>query len=59
MKTIQLEAGKSDNNEILRSAGVKAIHQGWYSVQYRGISLDKSTVCGAKRNKKGEISYNV
>jgi hypothetical protein len=60
MKTIQIEANKNlgdsvTNNDILRAAGVKKIHTGWYSVTYNGVSLDCSTVVSAKRNKKGEI----
>ncbi len=60
MKTIQIEAGKNlndsiSNNDILRAAGVKKIHSGWYSVKYNGTSLDRSTVVSSKRNAKGEI----
>lgn len=55
MKTIQIEANTSDNNEILKAAGVKRIHTGWYTVRYNGMYLDRSTVVGAKRNPKGEI----
>ena len=60
MKTIQIEANKNlgdsvANNDILRAAGVKKIHSGWYSVTYNGVSLDCSTVVSAKRNKNGEI----
>lgn len=58
MNTIQIEANKSNNNEILKSAGVRRIHNGWYSVDYRGIVLDRSTVCNAKRNRKGEIKFD-
>ena len=55
MKTIQIEAHKMDNNELLYSAGIKRIHPGWYSVRYNGVKLDTSTICSAKRNKGGEI----
>jgi hypothetical protein len=64
MKTIQIEANKNlgdsvTNNEILKAAGVKRIHNGWYSVKYNGIPLDPSTVVSAKRNAKGEIKYSL
>ena len=55
MKTIQLEAGQFDNNELLKSAGVRRVHAGWYTVSYNGVQLDKSTICSAKRNRKGQI----
>jgi hypothetical protein len=59
-ETIQIEANKNlgdsvTNNDILRAAGVKKIHSGWYTVMYNGVSLDCSTVVSSKRNKKGEI----
>lgn len=58
MKTIQIEANvelgdATTNNEILRAAGVTKIHSGWYTVTYNGVTLDRSTVCSAKRNPKG------
>ena len=64
MKTIQIEAKRppgdgdndADTNEILRAAGVRRIHPGWYTVKYHGISLDPSTVRGATRNKGGRIN---
>lgn len=46
----------SDTVEILRGAGVKRIHPGWYTVRYQGISLDPSTVRGARRNRRGQIN---
>lgn len=60
MKSIQIEANKNlgdsvSNNEILKAAGVKRIHSGWYTVKYNGVNLDSSTVVSAKRNSKGEI----
>ncbi len=60
MKTIQIEAHKDlgdnyPNNAVLRDAGVKRIHSGWYTVSYNGITLDRSTVGKARRNRKGEI----
>ncbi len=60
MKTIQIEANKNlgdsvTNNEILKAAGVKRIHNGWYSVKHNGVQLDRSTVVSAKRNAKGGI----
>ena len=61
MKTIQLnsdyERDPISARQILRAAGVRRIHPGWYSVHYRGAVLDCSTVCGASRNRKGEIRY--
>lgn len=60
MKTIQIEAhavyGDSYTaDEMLRDAGVKRIHPGWYTVFFRGVYPDSTTVCGARRNRKGEI----
>ena len=67
MKTIQLEAKKGVYNydqigrgettvgDILRAGGVKRIRAGWYTVTYNGVSLDRSTVCHATFNPKGEI----
>jgi hypothetical protein len=55
MKTLQIEANNYDNNDLLRYAGVKRIFPGWYTVHYRGVKLDKSTICGAKRNRNGRI----
>jgi hypothetical protein len=56
MKTIQIEAGKMDNNALLRAAGVRRIHAGWFTVFYRGVVLDQSTICHAQRNRKGAIN---
>ena len=55
MKTMQIEAGKFDNNELLRAAGVKRIFIGWYTVWYNGVALDSSTVTTARRNRLGKI----
>jgi hypothetical protein len=60
MNTIQIKSNTDlndgkPNNELLRAAGVKRIHPGWYTVEFRGGDLDRSTVCGAKRNLKGGI----
>lgn len=55
MTTLQIQAHTFDNDDLLRAAGVKRIHPGWYTVQHRGVSLDQSTICSAKRNQKGEI----
>jgi len=55
MKTMQIEAGKFDNNELLRAAGVKRIFSGWYTVWYNGVALDSSTVTTARRNRLGKI----
>lgn len=52
MNTIQILG--LHNIDLLRAAGVKRIHPGWYTVTYRGI-LDRSTICNARYNRKGEI----
>lgn len=57
MKKIQIEAGRFDNDALLRQAGVKRIHAGWYTVWYNGVVLDGSNVNSAKRNRNGEIRY--
>jgi hypothetical protein len=57
MKTIQIQANDYDNNRLLRAAGIKRIFSGWYTVQYRGVSLDSSTIVSAKRNRNGLIRY--
>ncbi len=54
MKTIQIEASE-DTKALLRYAGVKRVHTGWYTVHYNGVALDLSTIISAKRNRKGEI----
>lgn len=64
MKTTQLEANQflgdrdGGNNEILRAAGVKRIHSGWYTVTYNGVVLDASVVVSARRNRGGEIRFD-
>lgn len=59
MKTIQIESGvkftNGDNDDLLRAAGVKRIYPGWYSVTYRGVIPDCSTVIHAERNRGGKI----
>ena len=57
MKTTQPEANALFNNILLRAAGVRRIHPGWYTVHYRGAVLDCNTICAARRNRKGEIRY--
>lgn len=57
MNTLQIQAHTFDNDDLLRAAGVKRIHPGWYTVQYRGVRLDRGTICAATRNRKGEIRY--
>ena len=57
---IQIQSNKDlgdsvPNNDILRAAGVRRIHSGWYTVKYIGVQLDLSTVVSARRNKKGQI----
>lgn len=59
MKALQIQANDFNNNSLLRYAGVKKIHSGWYTVNYRGVSLDKSTICAAKRNKLGKINLSA
>lgn len=54
---IQLQAHALNNNDILRAAGVKRIHDGWYTVHYNGVKFDKSTIIGAKRNHLGRILF--
>lgn len=58
MKTIQIQSGKDNNNEILKAAGVKRIWPGWYKVTFNGIALDNSTVVSATRNTYGLILNN-
>ena len=55
MKALQIEARESGNNELLRLAGIKRIHPGWYTVKYSGVRLDSSTIAHAARNPKGGI----
>lgn len=58
MNTLQFFYDKNQNSDegaLLCAAGLKRLHNGWYFVQYRGVSLDKSTICAAKRNKNGQI----
>lgn len=59
MKTIQIEVKKEslENHYLLRAAGVRRVHVGWYTVSYNGAKLDNSTVCSAKRNKNGQIKH--
>lgn len=45
----------NDNAKLLRSAGCKRLTSGWYTVCYRGVNLDNSTICAAKRNKNGQV----
>ena len=40
---------------MLNLVGIERIHNGWYTVKYNGIKLDKSTIFSAKYNKGGEI----
>jgi hypothetical protein len=59
-KKLQIEAHDLDdlddnNDDLLRAAGVKRIHAGWYTVTYNGVRLDASTAVSAARNAKGEI----
>lgn len=59
IKTIQIQSGvrytNGDNDDLLRSAGVKRIFSGWYSLQFRGVIPDSSTVTNAWRNRGGKI----
>ena len=57
MKTIQIESGEFDNNDLLRIAGIKRIHAGWYTVKYNGVKLDASTIASAEYNPDGEIRF--
>lgn len=62
MKTIQLFyhpeiADAANNGQILRVLR-KRLKKGWYTVGYRGgVTLDKSTICLAERNRNGELKY--
>ena len=42
MQSIQIQSGP-DINPLLRAAGVKRIHAGWYTVQFNGVLPDNST----------------
>jgi hypothetical protein len=55
MNTLQIHGGDPANYDILRAAGVRRIRPGWYTANYRGPYLDRSTVCAARYNRKGEI----
>ena len=59
IKTIQIQSGvkytNGDNDDLLRAAGVKRILPGWYTLQYRGVIPDSSTVINAWRNRGGKI----
>jgi len=60
MKTLQIEAHKDlgdrhSNNELLKAAGIKRIHFGWYTLYYNGVQPDPSNVTNAIRNPKGEL----
>lgn len=59
MKIIQIQSGvkytNGSNDDLLRAAGIRRIFKGWYSLCYRGIIPDCSTVVWAKRNRGGEI----
>lgn len=59
MKTLQIfhdtkALGSRDNSALLRFF-YKRLKTGWYTVCYNGVNLDLSTICAAKRNKKGEF----
>lgn len=55
MKTIQIQGHEADHNKILRAAGVKKIHHGWYTVHFNGVNLDSSNVVSGRRNRLGKI----
>lgn len=54
-QTLQIHSGHRGSHPLLRAAGVKRIHLGWYTVHYRGVTLDCSTICAAMFNPKGAI----
>ena len=61
MKTTQLFyhpqiADAANNGEILKVLR-KRLKAGWYTVGWRGVTLDKSTICLAERNRGGELKY--
>lgn len=59
LKTIQVQTnnkfGDLTINNLLKSAGVKRIHNGWYSLWYDGMSPNYLNVVKAKRNPSGKI----
>ena len=59
IKTIQITSNtqytNGNNNDLLKAAGVKRIYPGWYTLQYRGVIPDSSTVTCAWRNRGGKI----
>jgi hypothetical protein len=63
MNTLQIfhdsraSGGSRDNSKLLRHF-YKRLKTGWYTVNYRGVNLDDSTICAAKRNKKGELKVS-
>lgn len=63
LKTIQIQSGvkftNGDNDDLLKAAGVKRIYPGWYTLCYRGVIPDNSTVVSAFRNRGGKIRADV
>lgn len=59
LKTIQVHSEKSCANfnvrKLLKSAGIKKIHRGWYSLWYDGMIPNSYNVVKAKRNFGGKI----
>lgn len=59
MNTLQIfhdtkALGNRDNSELLKLF-YQRLKTGWYTVCYNGAKIDASTICAAKRNKKGEF----
>ena len=62
IKEIQIESGvrftNGDNDDMLRAGGVRRIFPGWYTVSYRGVVPDNSTIVHAQRNRGGKIKQS-
>ena len=54
INTLQLERGHGSNDEILRLF-YRRLRDGWYTVRYRGESLDRYTAVSVRRNKGGKL----
>ncbi len=55
MKTIQLETGFSDNNEILGLVVEGELQEGWYTAKYNGVRCEGSTIASAEYNEAGDF----
>ena len=59
MKTIQLETGFHDNDELLGLVVEGELEEGWYTAKYNGVRCESGTIVSAKRNEDGEINYTT